>query len=516
MTKLNKTVRFDVVEESEENGVPNGEPSLSIVPPIDDFYPEAPMTIPEDSIQMKESCGEQSHKENTSEGIKEKAAPIVDLRELKALNKLDQLQYLDQLDELKELSQLSQLKNLKQLDKLNNLFDLEKLSKLDQLENLHSLIYLKKLDSLNKLDKIDDLKMLNNLSDLEQMLELYGDQLQNVKYLSQLENLKNLTNLTELKHLEQIKELSKLHNLDSLVNLQELQNLESLSKLTNLKKLDQLETLDKLDNLQELSKLDQLQRMDELKKLDKLDDEKILTYLGKLDQLSILKEKGSKFVLKMAFASVLDFLKVALMAALMVYMVGKNTESQTISRILPYLGFGEGEKVNLGLSLLEREVGAKDFERYYQNLLVRVQNEMDAFYDALDFKPSIYRYKILSDLYSYQYQSAQYNLSAVVKKGMGDKMEHFKKRYSEVYEFDREAKFTETGSPSQEALVSANIFFKQGKYLEALNHFAKVTDRQNLSSVAYGEMVAFHMAYLTDAQALKNYLGTLQDGEKVP
>jgi hypothetical protein len=434
--------------------------------------------------------------------------PIEHLKELKSLSKLE---LLNQLDELRELSQLTELKNLKQLDKLSHLYDLEKLEKLDQLDQLHQLIYLKKLDALNKLDKIDDLKMLNHLSDLEQLLEVYGDQFESIRYLSHLENLKELENLKDLKNLDQIQELNKLQRLDELSKLRELQNLESLHKLSHLRDLDKLEALtklEKLDNLQELQQLEQLKKMDNLSKLDKLEDEKVLSYLNKLDQLNILKDKGSTLVLKMVGSLVLDFIKVAALAALMVYMVGKNTESQTVGRILPYLGFGEGEKVNIGLALLQREVSSKDFDRYYQSVVGRINHEVEAYYEYRDFKPSHFRYKILADLYSYNYETQEYNLKLVVKTEIGKKLDFYTKRYKEVYEYDKETNFTTEGSPSQEALMQGNIFFKQGKYIQALNEYSKVKEREKLSSVVFGEMVAFHLAYLTNSTELKSYIAS--------
>lgn len=388
--------------------------------------PEPAITFKADIETAKDEVFENKNTQALEVALKhlwklDKLERLIYLGELQKLEKLDQLGRLDQLDKLdniqelrhlKEIKNLHHLKELKALDQLNHLMRLKHLEKLDSLKELDQLkqmemlemlkqldklIYLNKLESLRKLDKLDGLA---KVEELKVLLETHSEHFDKFTHLSQLEkldNLKRLDNLSRLSELENLASLGKMEKLSELKNLEKLTNLESLYKLDKLDDLAKLERLSKLDQLHYLEKLDNMQ---DLSKLDTLKDEEVRSSLAYLSKLEYFKGTNKHFIVKLALSSLFDIVKISVVAVGLLFILTKNVSYQTFNRLVPYLGFGEADRVNIALSILSQDLSTSEFDKLYKNLEARVKREASTLFDASSPK-GLNEYRIAENLGSF-------------------------------------------------------------------------------------------------------------------
>ncbi len=416
---------------------------------------------------------------------------LKELKNLTGLNKLDKLHHLMRLKSLNKLEELQALDNLKELDKLSRLKDLDKLSLLNKLD------VLKKIEKLDVLHKVEDLRLLmqDHAEDFQKLDNLkYIEKLDSLKKLQALESLDNLRALDSLSELEKLKELTKLDKLSRLNELSNLERLEALSGLEKLHKLDELRHLEKLDKMQDLSKLDNLK------------DAKVQRALMGLDKLSYFQDNTKKFVLKIFTSIFLDLFKVVMIASLMFFVFTKNISRQTFDRMIPYLGFGEADRVNLALSILAKDLSSGDFDGHYKNLEKRVKREVSSVFDANSMK-NLEHYRLLENLTSYNYHHETYDLSAYAKLELNTWATKTQTKFNDSYAYDIEHL---AAKPEMEDEINhfrtASIFMKQQKYFESFVEMNQIKNKSAFASLGHGLNYAFYMAFRTKPVDLKLYL----------
>lgn len=451
-------------------------------------------------------------------------AELQRLDKLGALENLQELENLGQLDNLRFLKEISGLKNLHNLDKLDKLNHLIRLKSLNKLEELQSLDHLRELGKLDKLAQLDRLSLLNKLDLLKKLEKLDGlSRLEDLRILLQdhsddfqkLDNLKFIERLDNLKKLQALESLDNLRSLDSLVELDKLRDLKDLSKLEKLNRLNELSHLDKLeglsslvrlDKLDELRHLDKLENMQDLSKLDHLKDAKVQTALKGLEKLNFFQENSKKFFLKLFTSIFVDIFKVVAISFLLLFVFTKNVSRQTFDRMVPYLGFGEADRVNLALSILSQDLSSGDFDRHYKNLELRVKREAASVFDLRSPK-DLEHYRLLENLTSYNYRHEAYDLTAFAKKEISDWATKTHKKFQESYTYDIE---TQGGDPAMKEDIDhytkASIFIKQQKFLEAFVEINQIKHKNQFESLSAANAYAFYMAFMTKPTDLKLYL----------
>lgn len=440
------------------------------------------------------------------------------LDHLKELKPLEHLEKLDNLTQLKQLKNLSQLKQLDKVDKLNHLMRLRYLEKLDELRALHRLGDLDKLNKLSQLDKLsylnklDGLKKIEKLESLNKLDELRDLLEQHSKDFERLDHLKHIAKLDNLKQLDNLDKLDNLQSLDSLVGLERLSDLSKLEKLNHLHELSSLEKLESLSSLERLSKLDQLRHLEKLEnmqdlgKLDYLKDSKVQRALKGLEKLSYFQDHSKKFYLKLVSSIAVDFFKIITITGLLFFVFTKNVSRQTFDRLLPYLGFGEADRVNLALSIMSQDLSSSDFDVHYANLELRVKREVAMLFDPKTEK-GLADYHLAENLTAYSFNHGKYDLGTLSKKERDIWSEKIFKKYQDSYEYDMER--TSERSDLKEDIshyTRANIFLNQQKYLEAFLQFSKVNSDRNFEALGFGRSYAFYMAFLNQPKDLKNSL----------
>jgi hypothetical protein len=443
------------------------------------------------------------------------------LGELDNLKKLDHLAQLDNLKYLPALRDLSKLNDLGKLDKLNHLIRLKSLNKLEELQALDSLRDLDKLDKLKDLDKlsllhkldnlkkIEKLDALNKLDDLRLLLQDHSDdfqKLENLKYIEKLDGLKKLQALESLDNLKALDSLSDLEKLKDLKELSKLEKLNRLNELGNLDRLEALSGLERLNKLDELRHLEKLEQMQDLSKLDYLKDTKVQRALLGLDKLSLFEENSKKFFFKLISSIFVDLFKVVAIASLMFFVFTKNISRQTFDRLIPHLGFGEADRVNLALSILSKDLSSGDFDLHYKNLESRVRREVSSIFDTKVPK-NLEHYRLLENLTSYNYRHEAYDLNAYAKVELNAWATKTHAKYTDSYTYDVERM---TGKPEMEKDLShymkGSIFMKQQKYLEAFIEMDQIKRKEAFVALGSGLTNAFYMAFRTKNIDLKLYL----------
>lgn len=442
------------------------------------------------------------------------------LGELENLQEMENLHHLDSLRHLKELGGLKDLSSLKMLDKLNHLMRLKSLNKLeelqalDQLKGLEKLSGLKELDKLsllNKLDvlkKIEKLEVLNKVEDLRSLMLDHAEDFQkldNLRFIEKLENLKKLQSLENLDQLKALDSLSELKNLTDLKDLHKLEKLNKLNELSHLDRLDNLSGLDRLTKLDELRHLEKLENMQDLHKLEYLKDAKVQTAIKGLDKLEFFQDNSKKFFLKLGASVAFDLFKIVAVSTFLLFMFTKNISRQTFDRLVPYLGFGEADRVNIALSILSQDMSSGDFDNHFKNLERRVQREAATVFSTAE--KNLDHYRMLENLTAYNYQHQSYDLAAFAKKELDMWAPKVHQRYQDSYEYDVE-KTAGRAELSMDiaSITKASIFIKQQKYLEALAELDQVKNRREFASLSHGKTYAFFMAFRTKPQELKLYL----------
>ena len=449
---------------------------------------------------------------------------LAELQKLEKLDKLDQLENLNQLSHLqeleglKDLKNLSSLKDLKELDKLNHLIRLNHLDKLDSLKELghlqhmemlemlkqlDKLIYLNKLESLKKLDKLDG---LSKVEDLKILLETHSenfDKFSLLTHLEKLDNLKNLNHLEKLSDLEKLSVLVKMDRLTELKNLEKLTNLDHLHKLDQLDDLAKLERLSKLDELRYLEKLDSMQ---DLSKLDNLKDQEVRKSLSYLEKLDYFKGTNKQFLVKISLSALFDIFKIAAVGACLLFVMTKNVSYQTFNRLVPYLGFGEADRVNIALSILSHDLGKSDFDHLYKDVEARVKREAATLFDPSSPK-GLNDYRIAENLSSYQYQNETYDLAALSKKERTEWADKMLLKFNNSYEYDIERLMIDPALQEDIKIYrEASIFMKQHKYSEAFSLFSKVEHPKKFEALGFGRSYVFYMAYMNQPKELRTLL----------
>jgi hypothetical protein len=428
------------------------------------------------------------------------------LTELKELSNLKELKNLDKLKDIKSLDKLNHLLRLKHLDKLDNLKNLNKLSSLDELsrlQQLEKLIYLNKLDGLKKLDKLDGLAKVEELKILLETHSENFDKFSHLSHLERLDNLKRLDNLNKLSDLSQLEALGGLEKLTELKSLDKLTNLQSLYKLDKLEDLSKLERLTKLDQLHYLEKLDNMQ---DLSKLDTLKDEEVKASLSYLSKLEIFQGTNKHFIMKLFLSSFFDVGKIALVACLLVFVLTKNVSYQTFNRLVPYLGFGEADRVNIALSILAQDLNKTDFDKMYKNVEARVKREASMLFNASTPK-GLNEYAIAENLTAYNYANAEYDMSAFAKKEIDGWVKETLNKFNTSYEYDVERLSSVAELQSDMTYYrEASIFMKQMSYVKAFDAFSKIQHPTRFQALGHGRAYAFYMAFVNQPKELKTIL----------
>lgn len=491
------------------------------------------------------------------------------LEELEKLDKLDKLVHLDKLDELTHLEALEALRELQSLDMLHELKNLEQLSKLDDLRHLkelnkveelrsliddfsrivptetfedilakqndelamlHRLDELRKLDNLIKLEdlnyltflgKLESLKELNNLELLDKLKSLQElnqlDQMEHLTKLDQLERLHDLDNLKDLENLRQLGKMDRLDELEKLESLRFLKELNRLDELDILRKLEELRALGELDRLRELAKLDNLERLERLNELEQLDkletlkvlqNPKVLNAIDKIENLPLFRDKFHIYIMKSLMNSLLDFVKVAGLCVLVVYLVTTHMNRETVAKMLPYLGFGQSHRVNFAMELLADSVPREQFLRYYNYLLKRVDEQASDYFDmpAKMALTSMRSVQILDQLYSYDFtegadgESLKNHVETVMSKGATTAL----KRYEEVSGYEME-KGLVSGN-DKNAMHQAAIFMRNREFVKAIAEFSRIGGLDKYDSVAHGINYSIHELYREDPALVKSAL----------
>lgn len=341
--------------------------------------------------------------------------------EIEKLFKLDKLSELRELDKLKSLDKMEHLVELQNLEQLKSLTLLERLDSLKRLEDLNKLEALNKMENLSELrslDKLSAISTLNSLLDNHKNVLLPLEKLSHLEKLSELEKLSslakldNLSDLQKLEQLERLTNLSLLSQLESLSHLDSMKNLEALEQLNSLQDLGQLTQLGALSNLKELKNLDQLKKLDSL---EKIDDIRFAERLSKLDKLDILKQNTKSMVIQQIIGTGLEFLKLAVAGALMIFLLSRETGREIAVKALPAIGFGSGAQVNLGLRLLMSESTPEDFQELIKNVRVRAFSELASAFSIEESLPLQKRIDLLSLALSYSYTGAGVDLSKEVR-----------------------------------------------------------------------------------------------------
>lgn len=443
------------------------------------------------------------------------------LGSLENLQSLEGLDKLDNLENLKDLKDLGQLQELKKLDKLNHLMRLKNLNKLEELQALDHLKDLNKLDQLKDLDKLSSLSKLDSLKQIEKLevlnkieeLRLFMrdhaeelgrlDQLQYLSKLSELKKLQSLEGLDQLKKLDQLSDLSALKDLKELGKLDKLQRLTELQQLEKLENLSGLEKLNKLDDLRHLDKLDKMQ---DLSKLEYLKETKVQSALKGLDKLSFFELNNKTFFFKLFTSIFFDVIKIGLVASLMFFVFTKNISRQTFDRLVPYLGFGEADRVNLALSILSKDLTSKDFDTHFINLQSRVKREVASVFDPKAPK-TLNEYRILENLTAYNYVQENYDLAAFTRSEVKEWVGKIHKKYTDSYSYD-----VEKLQPQPEMhedltrFTKASIFIKQEKYIDAWAELDHIKNPHLFASLGAAESYTFYMAFMSTPKELKLYL----------
>lgn len=440
------------------------------------------------------------------------------LDKLEHLDKLDELQHVDELRHLKELNNLGKLKDLKSLDKLNHLLRLKHLDKLDSLKELDQLkqlemmemlkqldklIYLNKLEGLRKLDKLDGLVKVEELRVLLETHSENFDKFSQLSHLEKLDNLKRLDNLSRLSDLEKLGALEQMEKLTELKSLEKLVNLQSLYKLDKLDDLAKLERLSKLDQLHYLEKLDNMQ---DLSKLDTLKDEEVRSSLTYLSKLEIFKGTNKHFILKLALSSLFDIVKITVVAVGLLFVLTKNVSYQTFNRLVPYIGFGEADRVNIALSILSQDLSTSEFDKLYKDLEARVKREASTLFDSHTTK-GLNEYRIAENLLAYNYVVDTYDIAAVSKKERTEWADKSFKRFNQSYEYDLERLAPDmTVQEDIQKFREASIFMKQQKYVKAFDMFNQIQQPKKFEALGHGRAYSFYMAFLNQPKELKTIL----------
>ncbi len=445
----------------------------------------------------------------------DKLGSLDNLKSLEDLDKLDNLEHLKDLKDLDQLQELKKLDKLHHLMRLKNLNKLEELQALDHLKDLNKLDKLKDLDKLSSLSKLDALKQIEKLEVLNKIEELRVfmrdhaeelgrlDQLQYLNKLSELKKLQSLEGLDHLKKLDHLSDLSALKDLKELGKLDKLQRLSELGQLEKLENLTGLEKLNKLDDLRHLDKLDKMQ---DLSKLEYLKESKIQTALQGLDKLNFFELNHKKFFFKLFTSIFFDVIKIGLVASLMFFVFTKNISRQTFDRLVPYLGFGEADRVNLALSILSKDLTSKDFDVHFVNLQGRVKREVASVFDPKVPK-TLNDYRTLENLSAYNYVQENYDLSAFTRAEVKEWLGKTHKKYVDSYAYDLE-KFQAQPEMQDDVtrFTKASIFLKQEKYMDAWAELDHIKNATAFASLGAAKSYTFYMAFVASPKELKLYL----------
>jgi hypothetical protein len=187
-------------------------------------------------------------------------------------------------------------------------------------------------------------------------------------------------------------------------------------------------------------------------------------------------------------------------------MFTKNVTHQTIDRFLPYLGFGEADRVNLAMAILAKDMTASDFEKHYKNLEYRVSREVGMVFDQKKYSRTIEDFYLMQNLSSYDFSGGDHNLQAHSLKQQNEWASKAQKKYTESYSYDVEVLSTEEMQEDLESFTKANIFFKQQQFLNAYIEFDKIKQKQKFSSLSAGMSYSFYMAYKENSKDLNFYI----------
>ena len=457
--------------------------------------------------QMKDDMNRSLHKLNSLERLE-----LIDFGKLDQLDSLKKLNQLDDIPSMKKMEDLKHLKHLQELRGLKKIAGLDQLHHLLRLQKLDKLGELKNLEHLQALNKIDDLQVLGRVEELEKLLKTHGHELSNI------ENLQSLENLKSLRQLEKLHELIQLDKLDKLDQLHFLENLQNLDHLTDLRKLERLGELHHLDDLNGLTQLEHLKKLEQLKQLDKLDHMQDLAKLDVLkennvqlalkgiEKLSFLEENKGKFFAKLFTSIFLDIFKVVAVATILLFIFTKNVSRQTIDRFVPYLGFGEADRVNIALSILSHDLSKPDFDNMYKNVESRVKREAATLFDAHSPK-GLNEFAIAQNLTSYSYATTEYNISAFAKKELEEWSTLVETKFKSSYEYDIERLQQEPALTADITLYrEANIFMKQQNFVKALDAFNKIQHQNRFEALGHGRAYVFYMAFVNQQKELKSIL----------
>jgi hypothetical protein len=198
---------------------------------------------------------------------------------------------------------------------------------------------------------------------------------------------------------------------------------------------------------------------------------------------------------------------VAILQLWLVFLVTKNSSRTTIEKVLPYLGFGDANKVSIGLAMLENEVPVEKFESYYKSVLDRVDSEINSIFDLHHFTPSVASYNTLEQIYNYRYKSEDKDLHTYVRNKFEKKKEFWHKRFKETYEFDMENldnKFYD--KTDMRVLREAFKYFRKKRYSKFFITLEQIKYPKRYDSLRYAKPVVFIKWYEKNQEGLEDFL----------
>jgi hypothetical protein len=210
--------------------------------------------------------------------------------------------------------------------------------------------------------------------------------------------------------------------LDQLKGIQQLleNNREVLSKLKHLEALDNLPLLGQLSQLDKLERLDELKRLDELAAIGlKLDAPP--AFQGEATELESSPSRAlpENFKIQRSLSEHLlsfglDLLRTLVLAAGLFFFVTHPHGRKLVNQAVAYLGFGQGIQVNWALETLWNS-SPQDFDRYWRDFIKRIESDLDLIVDKRTPYSLKFRYELLLQLGSYEFNYEGQSLSKLVK-----------------------------------------------------------------------------------------------------
>ncbi len=196
------------------------------------------------------------------------------------------------------------------------------------------------------------------------------------------------------------------------------------------------------------------------------------------------------------------------LCVLVVYLVTTHMNRETVSKMLPYLGFGQSHRVNFAMELLADSVPREEFMRYYNYLLKRVDEQANDYFSmpAQLALVSSRQIQILDQLYSYDFTEGPdgKNLKAHVESVMSEGATSALKRYDEISGYEMEKGLVT--KEDKNAMHQASIFMRNRQFAQAIAEFSRMAGLNKYDSVAHGINYSIHELYREDPALVKSAL----------